>query len=162
MIYSHPFPKQSLVFICMQWKSFENTVKKGEIARNEQFLLFPQCFLPVSRTFCHFHWIWNCRLQSLSVWKSEKFVIWERVINCKYIQIDFPDLKLFMVTLYQLKLWIQRNWIHLQTTRLMFILKYFNLSSIRIYNIVVKGENADHHHFLLSTNVFKRHLLQVC
>ena len=40
---------------CMQYKSFENTVGKGEIARNEQFLLFPQCFLPVWRTFCHFH-----------------------------------------------------------------------------------------------------------
>ena len=37
--------------------SFENTVRKGEIARNEQFLIFPQCFLPVSRTFCHFHHI---------------------------------------------------------------------------------------------------------
>ena len=28
-------------------KPFENTVGKREIARNEQFLLFPQCFLPV-------------------------------------------------------------------------------------------------------------------
>ena len=26
--------------------TFENTAEKGEIARNEQFLLFPQCFLP--------------------------------------------------------------------------------------------------------------------
>ena len=26
---------------------FENTVGKGEIARNEQFHLLPQCFLPV-------------------------------------------------------------------------------------------------------------------
>ena len=25
----------------------ENTVEKGEIACNEQFLLYPQCFLPV-------------------------------------------------------------------------------------------------------------------
>ena len=25
-------------------KRVENTVRKGEIARNEQFLLFPQCF----------------------------------------------------------------------------------------------------------------------
>ena len=25
----------------------ENTVGKGEIARNEQFLLFPQCFLKI-------------------------------------------------------------------------------------------------------------------
>ena len=28
----------------MQYKSFENTVGKGENARNGQFLLFPQCF----------------------------------------------------------------------------------------------------------------------
>ena len=32
-------------------KLFENTVGKGEMARNEQFLLFSQCFLPVWRTF---------------------------------------------------------------------------------------------------------------
>ena len=28
-------------------RPFENTVGKGEIARNEQFLLYPQCFLLV-------------------------------------------------------------------------------------------------------------------
>ena len=65
--------------MCRQYRSFENTVRKGEIARNEQFFLFPQCFLPIWRTFCQFHLIWNCRLQTLSVWKSLKFVIWERV-----------------------------------------------------------------------------------
>ena len=27
-------------------ESFENTDRKGEIAPNEQFLLYPQCFLP--------------------------------------------------------------------------------------------------------------------
>ena len=52
---------------------------KREIARNEQFLLFPQCLLSVWRTFCHFHQVWNCRLQTLSIWKSLKFVGWERV-----------------------------------------------------------------------------------
>ena len=46
------FPKQALVFICLQYKSFENTVRKGEIAHDEQFLLFPQCFLPFWRAFC--------------------------------------------------------------------------------------------------------------
>ena len=51
---------------------------KGEIARNKQFFLFPHCFLPSWSTFYHFHTIWNCRLQTLSVWKSLKFVIWER------------------------------------------------------------------------------------
>ena len=29
-------------FTCLQYKPFEKTVGKGEIARNEQFLLFPQ------------------------------------------------------------------------------------------------------------------------
>ena len=62
---------------------FENTVGKGEIARNEQFLFFPQCFLPVWRSFCHFHQIWYCRLQTLSVWKSLKFVVWERFRTLK-------------------------------------------------------------------------------
>ena len=52
-----PFPKQTLVFTCLQYKSFENTVGKGEIARNEQFPLFQQCFLPICRTFCHFYQI---------------------------------------------------------------------------------------------------------
>ena len=42
-----PFPKQALVFTCLQHKSIENTAGKGEIARHEQILLFPQCFLPV-------------------------------------------------------------------------------------------------------------------
>ena len=33
--------------ICLQYKSFENTMGKGEIARNEQALRFLHCFLPV-------------------------------------------------------------------------------------------------------------------
>ena len=33
------------------YKSFENTVGKGEIAQNEQFLLFPPCFLPYLEDF---------------------------------------------------------------------------------------------------------------
>ena len=37
---TYPFPNKSAV------NSFENTLGKGEITRNEQFLLFPQCFYP--------------------------------------------------------------------------------------------------------------------
>ena len=36
-------------------------------------------FREFRRTFCHFHPILNCRLQTLSVWKSPKFVVLERV-----------------------------------------------------------------------------------
>ena len=34
-----------LIFTHQQQTAFENIVGKGEIARNEQFLLFLQCFL---------------------------------------------------------------------------------------------------------------------
>ena len=47
----------SPVFLCLQYKSFENTVGKAEIAGNEQFLHFPQCFQPTWRTFGYFHQI---------------------------------------------------------------------------------------------------------
>ena len=53
LIIVNPFLKQSLFFMFLRCKSCENTEGKGEIARNEQFLLFPQCFLPIWRTFCH-------------------------------------------------------------------------------------------------------------
>ena len=69
-----------MVFICLQYKPFENTVGKGEIARNEQFLLFPQCFLPawcfLPSIFIKFE-IVVCK--TLWVWKSQKYVVWERV-----------------------------------------------------------------------------------
>ena len=38
-------------------QALENTVGKGEIARNEQFLLFSQCFLPFWITCCQFRQI---------------------------------------------------------------------------------------------------------
>ena len=92
--HSLAFPKQTLVFKCLQYESFENAVGKGEIARNKQFLIFLQYFLPCMvpnfhfptafflpfwRAFSHFHQICNCCLQMLWVWKRSKFVIWERV-----------------------------------------------------------------------------------
>ena len=62
-------------------QSYENTVGKGEIAQNERFLLSPRWFLPFWRTFCHFYQINICRLQVLPMWKSLKFVVWERVTS---------------------------------------------------------------------------------
>ena len=53
--YIQLYPKQTYIFICLQDKSFEDTLRKGEIARYEHFLLFPQCFTLFGRTFCHFH-----------------------------------------------------------------------------------------------------------
>ena len=61
----NPFPNKPWFLRVWSTKSVENTVGKGEIARNEQFLLFLQFFLHFWKTFSHFHQIQNCRLQTL-------------------------------------------------------------------------------------------------
>ena len=75
-------PKQALVFTFLQYMSFEDTVGKGEIARDEvtsDFSFHHMCFLPVWRTFFHLNPIWKWQLQFLSFWKSLKCIVWERV-----------------------------------------------------------------------------------
>ena len=64
--------KEKLLVTCLQYKSFENTVGKGKIARNEHYFLFPQCFLPAWKTFCHF--LSNLKLSSANC-LSLKFVV---------------------------------------------------------------------------------------
>ena len=75
----NPFPHNDTFWRPWETSLLKTLWGKGEIARNEQFLLFPQCFLPVWINFCHFRQIWNCRLQALSLWKSLNFVVCERV-----------------------------------------------------------------------------------
>ena len=68
----------ALVFTCLLYKTFENTVGKGEIARKEQLLLFPEFsirlenFLPFSL---------NLKLSPSNsfVWKGLKLFVLERV-----------------------------------------------------------------------------------
>ena len=52
-----PFPNKPWFSRVYSTSLLKNTVGKGEIARNEQFLLFPLCFLSGWRTSCHFHQI---------------------------------------------------------------------------------------------------------
>ena len=63
---------------CLQNTAFENSMGKG---RNEQFLFFPHHFLLYWIYFHHLYQIYNCRLQTLSVWDSLKFVVWWRDIH---------------------------------------------------------------------------------
>ena len=65
--------KPVLISLENKTNTITKAVEKGEIACNEQFLLYPQCFLPVQRTFCYLHPIQNCRLQTVSIWTSVKF-----------------------------------------------------------------------------------------
>ena len=57
----------------LQYKSFENTVGRGEIVCNKQFLLFPQCFLLIWRLFLQFSS--NLKLSSANSFGLEEFKI---------------------------------------------------------------------------------------
>ena len=48
-IFVYPFPKQAVVFMCLQYKSFENTAGKGEIAPYEQFSFSHSVFYPFGK-----------------------------------------------------------------------------------------------------------------
>ena len=137
LIMSQPFPTQALVFTCLQYKVFENTLQykvfentvgKGEIAHQVQFLLFPQCF----------HAIRNYLPQTLSVWKSLKFVIWERVNflpNNKILVL--PKLKVFSG----------------DNLNLVCMMEFF---FDRVEKIEGKGKTAGNKHFLLVQNCFQK------
>ena len=56
-------------------------MEKGEIARNEQFLHFPKCFLPFWITSYHFSSNLKLPSRTLSVRKRLNFVVWRRFNN---------------------------------------------------------------------------------
>ena len=87
LFYFNPFPNKHWFLRVCSRSVLKTLWGKGEIARNEQFLLFPLCFRPFWRTLCHFYQICNCCLQTLSVLKNLKFVVWER-INTIIVDLD--------------------------------------------------------------------------
>ena len=129
-----PFPKQALVFTCTQYKSFENTLGKGEIARNEQFLLFPQCFLLFWVTFYHLDQIWNCRLQTLSIWKRRNLLLG------KGLRLTFTVWK----------------WVNPFPSKPWFLCVCMHYESFE--NTVGKGEIAGNKKFILFPQCFLTHL----
>ena len=86
----NPFPNKPWFLRVCSTRLLKTLWEKEKLLVRRNFS-FSQCFLPVWRNFCHFHPIQNCRLQTLSVWKSLKFVVWERV-NRKKNHIFFGHL----------------------------------------------------------------------
>ena len=62
----------SRILIHQRYIAVGNIVKKGEIARNKQFLLFSQCFQPYIALIFHFKYTLKC-LQFVSIWTSLKY-----------------------------------------------------------------------------------------
>ena len=55
------------------------TLGKGEFALNEQFFYSQNVFYPLGELSAIFIKLKSCHLQTITVWKNLKFVIWERV-----------------------------------------------------------------------------------
>ena len=129
----NPFPNKPW-FLRDCCTSLSITLGKVEIAHNEQFLLLPQCFL----TFCHFYQINDCILQRLSIWKSLKFVVWERVNSLPNDKLlDWSDFKDFADDKINV------------TYRINFVMG-------GVENIVEKGENDFYQHFNLFPQCFQK------
>ena len=124
--------------------------RKGEIARNKQFLLFPQRFLPVWRTFCYFHPIWNCRLQTLSNWKSLKFVVWERVQKLKAMDCLVKSYSRTKQAACELRKWLQ--WL------LPLVHSTFLISQNKMH-IVFHSALQRHNHDLSSSKFLRSYFL---
>ena len=79
-------------------KPFENTLGKGEIARNEQFLLFPQCFPTCLDNFLSFSS--NLKLSSANSFSFEESKICRLVngqVNILHAkEAEYPLIQLFV------------------------------------------------------------------
>ena len=155
------------MFRCLQYKSFENIVGKGEIAYIKQFLLFQQCFPPFSRTFCHFHQfkIVACKLFQCG---SLQFVVWEGLNRLKKVRIlwergenDRHEKHNLFQQLFSLNSLSNNNILGLSKLKAPADDKINgtrNLNFVfgRVENIVGKGENAGYQHFLLCLKCFPK------
>ena len=65
----YPFQNKPFAFTCLQYNCFENYVGKGEIAHSNPFR-------ELSTFFIKFRIVVLQCLQTLSIWTSQKFVIW--------------------------------------------------------------------------------------
>ena len=77
--YFNPFPNKPLFLHVCHTFLLKTMWKKEKLLVRSNFSFSHSFFYPFWRTFNHFHQIQNCRLQTPSVWKSLKFVVWERV-----------------------------------------------------------------------------------
>ena len=72
-------------FLCVCSTSFLKTLwekKKLLLRSNSSFS--HSVFLPFRKTSHHFPQLQNCRLQTLKIWTSVEFVVWERVTTLKF------------------------------------------------------------------------------
>ena len=89
----NPFSNKSWFLRVCSTSLLKTMWEKEKLLVTNNFFFSHGVFLSILSTFRHFYQIWNFRLQTLSVWKTPKFVVWERVkaSYSKSNQNWFPD-----------------------------------------------------------------------
>ena len=87
-------------FLPVCCKSLLKTLwEKEKLLETSNFSFSHSVFhMPVWRTFCYFNHVQNVRLQTLSVWKSLKFDVWERVDGRR--KITLYEQHIFFITMF--------------------------------------------------------------
>ena len=91
----NPFPNKPWFLRVCSTCLLKTLREKEKLLVTSNFSFSHSVFYSFEWTFCQFHHIWNCCLQTLSVWKSLKFVVRERVKFCCSSPPSHPPKKLF-------------------------------------------------------------------
>ena len=74
----NPFPNKPRFLHFCRTSPLKTLLRKEKLLVSRNFSFSCSVFLSFWRTFCQLHQIQNCRLQTLSIWTSLKFVVSER------------------------------------------------------------------------------------
>ena len=75
----NPLPNKPCFLRVCSTSLLKTLWEKEKLLVTSNFSFSRSVFYLFGEVFCHFHQIWNSRLQTLSFWKSKKFVVWEGV-----------------------------------------------------------------------------------
>ena len=75
----NPFPNKPWFLRVCSTSLLKTLWEKVKLHMMSNFSFCHSVFYLFEELFCYFCQLWNCRLQTLSVWKSLKCVVWERV-----------------------------------------------------------------------------------
>ena len=134
----NPFQNKPL-FLHVCSTSLLKTLRENEkLLVKSNFSFSHSVFYPLGHLYAIFHQIQNCRLQTLSVSKTLKFVLWERinpnvpVICCLQMLWTWTSLNSLLNDKFSTKYYV--------TEKLKLVFR-------RVERIAGKGENAGYHNF---------------
>ena len=110
----NPFQNKPWFLLVCSTSLLKTLWDKEKLLVTSNFSFAHSVFYPIRELSSIFYQIWNCRLQTLSIWKSLKFVVWERVKEDNNGSVNPSTTQFRQSTLYQtMKCSMGLNWKHI-------------------------------------------------